>query len=130
MKLAFFNDFTLGVITGDAIVDVSAVVKDIPRLGPQDVMRGLIENFDAYKGRLADAAKSGKAIPLKDVRLRPPLPKPTNIECMAVNYMEDGTLTEAAPSTSRRAPSSATTTPWCCPTCRPRFSKARRSSRW
>jgi 2-keto-4-pentenoate hydratase/2-oxohepta-3-ene-1,7-dioic acid hydratase in catechol pathway len=97
MKLAFFDDFTLGVVTGDAIVDVSAVVKDIPRLGPQDVMRGLIENFDAYKGRLAEAAKSGKGVPLSQVRIRPPLPKPTNIECMAVNYMEDGTLTEAAP---------------------------------
>src|SRR5215471_15568876 len=97
MKLAYFDDFKLGVVNGDAIVDVSAVVKDIPQLGPQDVMRGLIERFDAYKGRLADAAKSGKGVPLSQVRIRPPLPKPTNIECMAVNYMEDGTLTEAAP---------------------------------
>ena len=33
-------------------------------------------------------------MPLKDVRLRPPVPKPGNIVCMAVNYMEDGTLKE------------------------------------
>jgi 2-keto-4-pentenoate hydratase/2-oxohepta-3-ene-1,7-dioic acid hydratase in catechol pathway len=31
------------------------------------------------------------------VRFRPPLPKPTTIVCMAVNYMEDGTLPEPAP---------------------------------
>ena len=31
------------------------------------------------------------------VSLRPPLPKPGNIVCMAVNYMENGTLKEAAP---------------------------------
>jgi 2-keto-4-pentenoate hydratase/2-oxohepta-3-ene-1,7-dioic acid hydratase in catechol pathway len=31
------------------------------------------------------------------VRIRPPVPKPTNIECMAVNYMEDGTLKEPSP---------------------------------
>jgi len=31
------------------------------------------------------------------VRLRPPLPKPTTIVCMAVNYMEDGTRAEPAP---------------------------------
>jgi len=31
------------------------------------------------------------------VRLRPPLPKPGNIVCMAVNYMENGTLKEPAP---------------------------------
>ena len=43
MKLAFFDDFKLGVVTGDKVVDVTDVVKDIPRLGPQDVMRGVIE---------------------------------------------------------------------------------------
>ena len=33
-------------------------------------------------------------MPLKNVKLRPPVPKPGNIVCMAVNYMEDGTLKE------------------------------------
>ena len=41
--------------------------------------------------------KSGTGIPLDKVRIRPPVPKPYNIDCMAVNYMEDGTRTEAAP---------------------------------
>ena len=36
-------------------------------------------------------------MPLSGVRLRPPLPKPGNIVCMAVNYMEDGTRREPAP---------------------------------
>jgi 2-keto-4-pentenoate hydratase/2-oxohepta-3-ene-1,7-dioic acid hydratase in catechol pathway len=31
------------------------------------------------------------------VRVRPPIPKPYNIDAMAVNYMEDGTRTEPAP---------------------------------
>ena len=31
------------------------------------------------------------------MRIRAPLPKPTNIDCMAVNYMEDGTRSEPAP---------------------------------
>ena len=97
MKLAFFDDFKLGVITGDTIVDVSDVVKDIPRLGPQDVIRGVIERFGEFKGKLADAAAKGTGKPLSQVKLRPPLPKPENIICMAVNYMEDGTLPEPAP---------------------------------
>ena len=33
MKLAFFDDFKLGVVAGDKVVDVTEVVKDIPRLG-------------------------------------------------------------------------------------------------
>ena len=31
------------------------------------------------------------------MRIRPPLPKPTTIDCMAVNYMEDGTRSAPAP---------------------------------
>ncbi len=56
MKLAFFDDFRFGVVTGDKIADVTDVVKDIPHLGPQDIIRGVIEKFDTFKGKLADAA--------------------------------------------------------------------------
>jgi 2-keto-4-pentenoate hydratase/2-oxohepta-3-ene-1,7-dioic acid hydratase in catechol pathway len=95
MRLAFFDDYRLGIVSGDTVVDVTDVVKDIPRLGPQDVMRGLIERFDSYKDKLAAAKGQGK--PLSQVKLRPPLPRPSSIICMAVNYMEDGTLPEPAP---------------------------------
>jgi len=97
MKLAFFDNYKLGVIVGDKIVDVSAVTKGIKALGPQDVIRGVIEKWSTYKGKLAAAAKKGKGKPLAKVKLRPPLPNPKNIVCMAVNYMEDGTLAEPAP---------------------------------
>jgi len=97
MKLGFFNDFKLGVVKGDTVVDVSSVVKDIPHTGPGDLMSGLIARFSDYRKRLEDAAASGQGVPISSVRIRPPVPKPTNIECMAVNYMEDGTLKEPAP---------------------------------
>jgi len=97
MKLMFFDDFRLGVVKGDAVVDVSDVVRDIPRVGPQDVMAGLIARFADYKAALEKAVAAGKGVPLASVRIRPPLPKPHNIDCMAVNYMEDGTRKEPAP---------------------------------
>jgi 2-keto-4-pentenoate hydratase/2-oxohepta-3-ene-1,7-dioic acid hydratase in catechol pathway len=97
MKILLFDDFQLGVLKGDAVVDVSAVVRDIPRLGPQDLMTGLIEHFADYRQRLEDAVATGSGVPLAKVRIRPPLPKPRNIDCMAVNYMEDGTRSEPAP---------------------------------
>src|ERR1700726_1468561 len=97
MKLGFFDDFKLGVVAGDGVVDVTEVVKDISRLGPQNVMRGVIERFDTLKGKLADAGAKGQGKPVSQVRFRPPLPRPENIICMAVNYMEDGTLAEPAP---------------------------------
>jgi 2-keto-4-pentenoate hydratase/2-oxohepta-3-ene-1,7-dioic acid hydratase in catechol pathway len=97
MKLMHFDDYKLGVVTGDAVVDVSSVVQDIPHTGPHDLINGLIERFAGYRPRLEEAARRGKAVALADVRIRPPLPRPVNIDCMAVNYMEDGTRTEPAP---------------------------------
>jgi len=97
VKILFFDDWKLGVLNGDSVVDVSDVVKDIPRVGPHDVVNGLIARFDAYKAKLQQAASSGKGVPVASVRIRPPLPKPTTIVAMAVNYMEDGTRSEPAP---------------------------------
>jgi 2-keto-4-pentenoate hydratase/2-oxohepta-3-ene-1,7-dioic acid hydratase in catechol pathway len=97
MKLLYFDDYKLGVLKGDNVVDVSSVVRDIPHVGPGDLMNGLIERFAQYRGKLQDAAASGKGVPVSSVRIRPPLPKPTNIDAMAVNYMEDGTRKEPAP---------------------------------
>ena len=97
MKLLFFDDWKLGVLNGDRVVDVSAAVKDIPRVGPHDVINGLIARFGEFRSKLDALAKAGSGTPVGQVKVRPPLPRPTTIVCMAVNYMEDGTRTEPAP---------------------------------
>ena len=97
MKLAFFNDFKLGVIGDGTVVDVSDAVSGISHTSPQDLINRVIENFDDFRGALQQAADSGSSMPLERVRLRPPLPKPGNVVAMAVNYMEDGTRDEPAP---------------------------------
>jgi 2-keto-4-pentenoate hydratase/2-oxohepta-3-ene-1,7-dioic acid hydratase in catechol pathway len=97
MKLAYFDDYRLGVVKGDQVVDVSSAVKDIPHTGPHNLISGLIERFSDYRRRLEDEATRGKAAPIASVKFRAPLPKPVNIDCMAVNYMEDGTRKEPAP---------------------------------
>ena len=55
MKLLFFDDFKLGVLKGDNVVDVSDVVNDIPRLGPHDLFNGLVERFAEYRPKLEAA---------------------------------------------------------------------------
>jgi 2-keto-4-pentenoate hydratase/2-oxohepta-3-ene-1,7-dioic acid hydratase in catechol pathway len=97
VKLLLFDDFKLGVLRGDQVVDVSDAVKDVPHVGPGDLMNGLIARFGDYRKKIEDAATRGTARPVAGVRVRPPLPKPTTIVCMAVNYMEDGTRSEPAP---------------------------------
>lgn len=97
MKILFFNDFRLGILKGDHVVDVTDVVADIPHTGPHNLISGLIERFEAYRPRIEQAVAQAVGVPLSSVRIRPPLPKPANIDCMAVNYMEDGTRSSPAP---------------------------------
>jgi 2-keto-4-pentenoate hydratase/2-oxohepta-3-ene-1,7-dioic acid hydratase in catechol pathway len=107
MKLLFFDDFKLGVLNGDTVVDVSAVVRDIPHTGPHNLISGLIERFADYRGALEKAVTAGNGVPLAGVRVRSPLPRPVNIDAMAVNYMEDGTRKEPAPINAfHKSPSS------------------------
>ncbi len=94
MKLCYFNDFRLGVIKGDQVIDITDAMKDIPHRDSRDLIVGLIADWDAGKAKVEKAAADGKGVPLSSVRLRPPVPRPGNIDCMAVNYMEDGTLKE------------------------------------
>ena len=96
MKIAFFNDYRMGIVVGSNIVDVTEVVGDIPHLSPSDQLNGLIEQFPRYKTKLEEASK-GSGVPLSEVSIRPPHPRPNNIVAMAVNYMEDGTRDEPAP---------------------------------
>ena len=87
MKLVFFDDFKLGVVKDDTVVDVSGAVSGIEHTSPQDLIGKVIENFSQHRAALQQAADSGQGTPLDQVRLRSPLPKPPNIICMAVNYM-------------------------------------------
>ena len=74
------------------------VVHDIPHTGPHNLISGLIERFADHRGDVGKGScRQAAGVPLKQVRIRPPLPKPVNIDCMAVNYMEDGTRKEPAP---------------------------------
>jgi 2-keto-4-pentenoate hydratase/2-oxohepta-3-ene-1,7-dioic acid hydratase in catechol pathway len=97
VKLLFFDDWKLGVLKGNAVVDVSAAVSSIPHTGPHDLLSGLIARFGEYKARVEDAAAKAQGVPVGQVRVRPPVPRPVNIVAMAVNYMEDGTRSEPAP---------------------------------
>ena len=85
MKLLYFNDFRLGVLKGDTVVDVTSVVQNIPHTSPGNLIIGVIERFADVRGALERAAGAGTGLPVAQVKIRPPLPKPVNVDCMAVN---------------------------------------------
>lgn len=97
MKLVFFDDFKLGVVKDGVVVDVSDAVSSIPHQEPHELINRLIAGFSDHKQKLAEVANERTGVPLAQVKLRSPMPKPFNIVAMAVNYMEDGTRAEPAP---------------------------------
>ena len=96
MKLLYFNDYRLGVLKGDQVVDVTSAVQNVPHTGPGNLIIGVIERWPELRNSL-EKASSGRGVPVAQVKIRAPLPKPVNVDCMAVNYMEDGTRKEPAP---------------------------------
>ena len=61
MKLCYFNDYRLGVIKGDNVVDVTDAAKDLPHRDTRDLIAGVIEHWDKYKSRLEAGANAGSS---------------------------------------------------------------------
>ena len=68
MKILYFNDFRLGELKGDTVVDVTSVVKNLPHSSPGDQINGLIARFDEFRVPLERAVTSGKGLPVAQVK--------------------------------------------------------------
>ncbi len=88
MKIGFYNDFRPCVLTNRGVVDVSRAVRPFQAGSPQLLMENIIINFNILRSQLEAAAARGKAVPLSQVRLRPPLPRPGKVLMGQGNYME------------------------------------------
>ena len=97
MKLLFFDNFKLGALKGDMVIDLSKSVQEIPHNDPQALINQVIESFIEYRDEFQQIIDGSPGVPLHQVSIKPPLPKPANIDCMAVNYMENNSLAEKPP---------------------------------
>ena len=88
MKFAFFNDYQLGVITADGVVDISDALSGISYHTPQELIRMVIEDFDNLRPAIAAAAENSTATALDNVSFKAPLPRPGQLVCLAGNYIE------------------------------------------
>lgn len=86
MKLVLFDEFRLGVLRDDSVIDVtSALPNHDPGLGAAFFVR-LCQDFEALRPKLEQAASAGKAVPLASVRLRPSVLNPSKVLAAASNY--------------------------------------------
>lgn len=88
MKFTFFNDYQLGVITEDGVVDISDALSSLSYHTPQELIRMVIEDFDNLRPGIADAAENGTVTALDSVSFKAPLPRPGQLVCLAGNYIE------------------------------------------
>ena len=88
MKLVLYDDFKPGLLKEDTVVDISAAVRHLQGKSPQQLMEGIIDNFEELRPELERLSASGPAVALSSVRLRAPLPSPSKMLCCIGNYWE------------------------------------------
>jgi 2-keto-4-pentenoate hydratase/2-oxohepta-3-ene-1,7-dioic acid hydratase in catechol pathway len=88
VKLAFFNAYTLGVIQDNRIIDATPALGEAGSGSPQSRLETLITRWDVFGPRIAEAVEGKTGVPLKQVTLRPPVPRPGQLVCLAGNYIE------------------------------------------
>ena len=74
MKFLYFNDFRLGVLIENKVIDITDQLSDIPNRDSRDLINGLIEKYDNYKDLIEDYVNNNDGVDINSVRLRSPCP--------------------------------------------------------
>lgn len=87
MRIARFNDNRLGVVRGDLVHDVSAVLADLPSFSyPLPEYDPLIAALPELRAKMESLADQMPGLPLAEVTLLPPVASPRKIIGAPVNY--------------------------------------------
>ena len=97
MKIGFYDDFRPCIVKSDGVVDVTGQVRALQGASPQILLENLITNWVAFRYRLQDMEQRGPVIPMGQVRLRAPVPRPGKVLCGNANYMESVRITPPRP---------------------------------
>jgi len=87
VRFCRFNDDRVGVVRGDGVVDVSAVLEDMPTYRwPLPHGDQFMAHFDELRPKMQALAEHGPVLPLASVRLLSPIANPGKIVAAPVNY--------------------------------------------
>lgn len=87
MKLCRFNDDRLGLVDGEAIIDVSGALEVIPGARwPRPQGDALVASLEAVCAKARELAPSGERVGLDDAVLKSPIANPTKVIGAPVNY--------------------------------------------
>jgi 2-keto-4-pentenoate hydratase/2-oxohepta-3-ene-1,7-dioic acid hydratase in catechol pathway len=89
MKILRFNDDKVGVLKhGERVIDVSNLINYRSEKGPQRVIEEVINEFDVYKPEFDKKLVAEEGIPLENVKLLAPIPKPSKCLAAFMNYLD------------------------------------------
>jgi 2-keto-4-pentenoate hydratase/2-oxohepta-3-ene-1,7-dioic acid hydratase in catechol pathway len=90
MKIVLFEnprgDICPGLMSDDGIRNFADLVP--PTIAPRDMVRWIIDGFEALRPTLEARLTSSTTLELRAVRLLPPIPRPGAILCCVGNYWE------------------------------------------
>ena len=97
MRFGFYDEFRPCLVKPDGVVDISDLVGAFPGAPPQYVLETLINKYGSLKSALSGALSNGRVIPLAQVKLRAPVPRPGKVLCGRRNFKEGVPLDPPGP---------------------------------
>lgn len=89
MKILRFNDDRIGILQGEnKVVDVSDFISHRVEKGAENVIEEIIGDFTKYQSKFAESLDSKAGVPVSDVKLLPPIPRPSKCLAAFSNYMD------------------------------------------
>jgi 2-keto-4-pentenoate hydratase/2-oxohepta-3-ene-1,7-dioic acid hydratase in catechol pathway len=89
MKLCLFDAHRIGIVIDQHVVDITDVFQGVAQPAwPYPLSDFVIEHFASLRGEIRAAVKSGRPIPLANVRLRAPVANPGKIIGAPINYRD------------------------------------------
>lgn len=95
MKLVCFDDYKIGIVHNDLVIDISDVAGGFDGKWPPVAMNRLIADFAALRAKL-DSARTHPGVPLASVKLRTPVPGATKVVAFPINYHKHGQEMDAS----------------------------------
>jgi hypothetical protein len=87
MRICRFDDNRLGVVVGDEVRDVTAILEHLPPLSwPVPPGDHFFNHFEVLRPRIEAAAADAPSRPLKGAKLLSPVANPGKIVAAPVNY--------------------------------------------
>lgn len=106
MRYVFFDDFQPGVLHEGRVHGLAALLADSGAHTPQEALEYLIANERLLRPSVRQALEDSEGRPIAEVRLRPPVPRPSKLLCAFANYREDGARQEVPLDLFLKSPAS------------------------